>query len=233
MCLWNPLYIWDVGFQLSFFATLGLILYAEPQAQFANKIITRYFPASTAERAAKLFSEFVLLTLSAQLTTIPIMAYHFQRISLVSFVANPFILPAQPAVMILGGLAVLLSHFWFSLGQYAAYIAWPFASYTIRIVELFDRVPHGTLYLGDLSIWFVILFYATLFSLTAGWSGFKGWIRSVGQRAGTVGVGSVLVLLLIGLVLVWRAATVVPDGLLHVTFLDVGSADGILIETLG
>src|SRR4029079_17209778 len=30
MCLWNPLYIWDVGFQLSFFATLGLILYADP-----------------------------------------------------------------------------------------------------------------------------------------------------------------------------------------------------------
>lgn len=231
MCLVNPLYIWDVGFQLSFFATLGLILYATPFSEFANRIVIKYFPASTAERAAKLFSEFVLLTLAAQLTTIPIMAYHFQRISLVSFIANPFILPAQPSVMILGGLAVLLSHFWFSLGQYAAYFAWPFASYTIRIVELFDRLPHGTLYLGNLSIWFVILFYATLFSVTAGWSGFKGWIRSVGQRAGAVGIGSVLVLLLIGLVLVWRAAAVVPDGLLHVTFLDVGSADGILIET--
>src|SRR5687768_17750341 len=47
-------------------------------------------------------------SLAAQLTTIPIMAYHFQRISLVSFLANPFILPVQPAVMILGGLAVLL-----------------------------------------------------------------------------------------------------------------------------
>ncbi|HKI54548.1 MAG TPA: ComEC family competence protein, partial [Anaerolineales bacterium] len=44
MCLWNPLYVWDVGFQLSFFATLGLILYAEPFSQFANKIIIRYFP---------------------------------------------------------------------------------------------------------------------------------------------------------------------------------------------
>ncbi|HEY3474312.1 MAG TPA: ComEC/Rec2 family competence protein, partial [Anaerolineales bacterium] len=44
MCLWNPLYIWDVGFQLSFFATLGLVLYADPFSQFANRIITRYFP---------------------------------------------------------------------------------------------------------------------------------------------------------------------------------------------
>ncbi|HAV79053.1 MAG TPA: hypothetical protein DCX53_17015 [Anaerolineae bacterium] len=231
MCLWNPLYVWDVGFQLSFFATLGLILYAEPFSQFANRIITKYFPTSTAEKFTKLFSEFVLLTLAAQLTTIPIMAYHFQRISLISFIANPFILPAQPAVMILGGLAVLLSLVWLPLGQIAAWIAWPFVVYTIRIVEIFDRVPNGTIFLGDLSIWFVVLFYAALFSLTFGWSNFKDRIRSLGQRAGTVGVGGVFVLLVIGLLLVWRAATTVPDGLLHITFLDVGSADGVLIKT--
>jgi competence protein ComEC len=87
MTLWNPLFVWDVGFQLSFFATLGLILYADPFSKFANRVITKYFPTSTAERSAELFSEFVLLTLAAQLTTIPIMAYHFQRISLVSFIA--------------------------------------------------------------------------------------------------------------------------------------------------
>jgi competence protein ComEC len=231
MCLWNPLYVWDVGFQLSFFATLGLILYATPFSEFANKIITKYIPASTGERAAQLFSEFVLLTLAAQLTTIPIMAYHFQRISLVSFIANPFILPAQPAVMILGGLAVLLSHLWFALGQVAAWVAWPFVVYTVRIVELFDRVPHGTIFLGDFSVWFVILFYAALLSLTFGWSSFREWIRSVGQKAGAVAVGGGLVALVIGLLLVWRAASAVPDGLLHVTFMDVGSADGVLIQT--
>jgi len=231
MCLWNPLYVWDVGFQLSFFATLGLILYAEPQAQFANKIIAKIFPPSAAERIAQLFSEFVLLTLAAQITTIPIMAYHFQRISLISFIANPFILPAQPAVMIIGGLAVLLSLTWYPLGQITAWIAYPFVVYTIRIVELFDRVPHGTIFLGDFSVWFVILFYAALLTLTFGWSSFKEWIRPLGQRAGAVGIGGVVFILVIGLVLVWRAAVAVPDGLLHVTFLNVGSADGVLIET--
>jgi len=231
MCLWNPLYLWDVGFQLSFFATLGLILYATPFSEFANRIITKYFPTSTAERAAELFSEFVLLTLAAQLTTIPIMAYHFQRISLVSFIANPFILPAQPAVMIIGGLAVLLSLVWFPGGTIVSWIAWPFVVYTIRIVELFDRIPNGTIFLGDFSIWFVILFYAALFSLTFGWSGFKEWTRSIGQKAGAVGVGSALIVLVIGLLLVWRAAVAIPDGLMHITFLDVGSADGILIKT--
>jgi competence protein ComEC len=231
MCLWNPLYIWDVGFQLSFFATLGLILYAEPFSQFANGIITKYFPASTAERFAELFSEFVLLTLAAQLTTIPIMAYHFQRISLVSFIANPFILPAQPAVMILGGLAVLLSLVWFPLGQIAAWVAWPFVVYTIRMVELFDRVPHGTLFLGELSIWFVILFYAVLLTVTFGGDRLKEGIQSLKGRQTSAPVGIGLVVLTLALLLVWRAAVAIPDRLLHVTFLDVGSADALLIKT--
>ncbi|GAB4454212.1 MAG: hypothetical protein Kow0070_00130 [Anaerolineales bacterium] len=231
MCLWNPRYVWDVGFQLSFFATLGLILYAQPFSEFANRIITKYLPASSGERAAQLFSEFVLLTLAAQLTTLPIMAYHFQRIPLVSFIANPFILPAQPAVMILGGLAVLLSHVWYPLGQAAAWITLPFVVYTIRMVEWFDHVPHGTIFLGNFPVWFVIAFYAALFSLTFGGSNLKGWIRSLGQRAGAVGVGGGIVVLVIALVLTWRAASAVPDGRLHVTFMDVGSADGILIQT--
>jgi competence protein ComEC len=231
MCLWNPLFLWDVGFQLSFFATLGLILYADPFSQFANRIITRYFPASAAEKSAELFSEFVLLTLAAQVTTIPIMAYHFQRISLVSFLANPFILPAQPAVMILGGLAVLLSLVWFPLGQLAAWVTWPFVVYTIRMVELFDRVPHGTIFLGELSIWFVIAVYAALFAVTFGGDRLRAWFQTVRRDQLKVPAWTGLVVLTLALLLVWRAAAAVPDRYLHVTVLDVGSADAILIKT--
>jgi competence protein ComEC len=231
MCLWNPLYIWDVGFQLSFFATLGLVLYADPFSQFANRIITRYFPISTAEKVAQLFSEFVLLTLAAQVTTIPIMAYQFQRISLVSFIANPLILPPQPAVMILGGLAVLLSFIWLPLGQIAAWVAWPFVVYTIRMVELFDRVPHGTIFLGSLSIWFVILFYAALFAVTFGGPQLREATQSFRGRARAIGIGGGLLILSLAMILIWRAALSVPDRRLHITFLDVGSADAVLIKT--
>ncbi len=231
MCLWNPLYLWDVGFQLSFFATLGLILYADPFSQFANRIITRYFPASAGEKFAQLFSEFVLLTLAAQVTTIPIMAYHFQRISIVSFLANPFILPAQPAVMILGGLAVLVSLVWFPLGQIAAWITWPFVVYTIRMVELFNQVPHGTIFLGELSIVFVILFYAVLFAVTFGGPRLTTWFASVKRDPIRVPLWTGLVVLTLALLLVWRAAAAVPDQYLHLAVLDVGSADAVLIKT--
>jgi competence protein ComEC len=231
MCIWNPLYIWDVGFQLSFFATLGLILYADPFTRFSNRILAKLFPSAAGEKFAELFAEFVLLTLAAQLTTIPIMAYQFQRISLVSFIANPFILPPQPAVMILGGLAVLLSHIWLPLGQVAAWIAWPFVEYTIRAVELFDRVPSGTLVLGKLSLWFVIFFYVALFAVTFGGSKIKEAAGSTKARIRAVGLGGGILILLIAVLLTWRAAANIPDKRLHLTFLDVGSADAVLITT--
>ncbi|MBL8051659.1 MAG: ComEC/Rec2 family competence protein, partial [Anaerolineales bacterium] len=96
MALINPLVLWDVGFQLSFFATLGLILYAEPFSNFTESIIAKFTKNDTST-FTKIINENIVLTFAAQLTTIPIMAYHFNRISLISFIANPFILPVQPA----------------------------------------------------------------------------------------------------------------------------------------
>ncbi|MDP2976399.1 MAG: ComEC/Rec2 family competence protein, partial [Anaerolineales bacterium] len=174
----NPHTPWDVGFQLSFAATLGLILYAEPFSQAAVKLISRFSSLETAQKLAQPLSEFVFFTLAAQLTTLPVMAYHFGRISLVALIANPFILPAQPAVMLFGGLALLLGLLYLPLGQLAAWLAWPFPAYTIRVVELFARLPHGVLILGDFSLLFAILFYAALLSWTFSRGRVKGALRA-------------------------------------------------------
>ncbi len=72
----------------------------------------------------------------------------FQLLSLSSMIANPLILPAQPPVMILGGLAVIVGLIYVPLGQLLAYLAWPFVVYTIRVVELIANIPHGVLFLG-------------------------------------------------------------------------------------
>ena len=232
MMIWNPLVVGDVGFQLSILATLGLILYAEPLSNLARTVFLKLrVPATTIEQILPPISDFVLLTLAAQITTLPIMAYHFKRISLVSLIANPFVLPPQPAVMILGGAAVLLALVWFPLGQLAAWMAWPFVEYTIRAVEFFDRFPHGTLYLGDSSPWWVAAFYAILFGLTFNWSRLKDAFSALGERVRTLSIAGVLTALLALTLLVWRSTATLPDGKLHITFLSVGSADAVLIQT--
>ncbi|MGE5073448.1 MAG: ComEC/Rec2 family competence protein, partial [Anaerolineae bacterium] len=227
----NPQVLWDIGFQLSFFATLGLILYGAPLQSAAAGFLARYFPASRAAQYAGYLADFVLLTLAAQVTTIPIMAYHFQQVSLVSFVANPFILPAQPAVMILGGLAVLGSMVLLPLGRLLALAAWPLTAYTIRAVEFFDALPHGVLYLGSFSLGFVVLFYALLFGVTLGGSHLKGLYGSLRQRFRFITITVVLASLFICTLLAWRLAASRPDGRLHVVFISAGSADAVLIQT--
>jgi competence protein ComEC len=180
---------------------------------------------------AKIINDNVVLTFAAQLTTIPIMAYQFKRISLISFIANPFILPVQPAVMIMGGLAVFTSLIIFPLGQFMAWFAWPFSAYTIRIVELFDRVPHASIYLGDSPFWIIFAVYAALLSVTFGWDNIKKWINSLKSSLRAVALTTIFMVLFACTILMWRAAANTGDGQLHMTFLEVGSADAILIQT--
>lgn len=249
----NPHYVQDVGFQLSFFATLGLILYAQPLEAFAVRILTRYAIRNTGKqedastgaqtdaqslipdsqfvsRASYFLTNFFLLTLAAQVTTLPIMAYHFHRLSLVSFIANPFILPAQPAVMILGGLADILGMIFLPLGQLAAFVAWPFVAYTIRVVDFFGKAP-GAAVSVDFPFWGVIAWYAALLGLTFGRVPLREFFASLRARLPRLPAWASIAALTLLALLVWRAVLSLPDGKLHVVFLDVGASDAILIQT--
>jgi len=231
MALWNPLVLWDAGFQISFFATLGLVLYMEPLQRTTEKLLARYFPQWNAQQVIKYVLYYFLLTLAVQLTTIPIMAYQFKQIPFIALIANPSITPVQPIVMMLGGLAIILRLIFFPLGQLAAWIAWPLTAYTIRMVELFDRVPHGTIPLGNFSPAFVVLFFAALLPLTFAGSRIKEFIASLYRRFKNLSAITILTALLICAILSWRVVANTSDGKLHITFLDVGSADAVLIQT--
>jgi competence protein ComEC len=230
MAFINPLVLWDIGFQLSFFATLGLILYDEPFSNYTANLISR-FSKQDNSAVVKILNENVILTLAAQVMTIPLMAYYFNRISLISFIANPFILPVQPAVMILGGAAVFVSLILLPLGQLLAWVAWPFAGYTIRVVEFFDRIPHGVIVLGDVPVWAIFGTYITLLAVTLNWSAIQTWFKSAASSLRAAALTVSFALIFICMMLVWTAASQSGDGRFHVTFLDAGSANAVLIQT--
>ncbi|MFN3491196.1 MAG: ComEC/Rec2 family competence protein, partial [Anaerolineales bacterium] len=230
MALINPLVLWDVGFQLSFFATLGLILYAEPFSNFTESIIAKFSKNDTST-FVKLINENFILTLAAQLTTIPIMVYHFNRISFISFIANPFILPVQPAVMILGGLSVFISLIIYPIGQLMAWFAWAFAAYTIRIVEFFDKVPNGVMVLSETSSQLILLIYFPLLYLTFNWSGIKERFLASTASLRAAALTIAFVITFVCMIVFWRSSATAGDGRFHITFLEVGSADAVLIQT--
>lgn len=129
MILINPLILrHDVGFQLSFAATFGLI-YLAP-------VIEGYF-----QKLPKFFQlrETAIMTVSAQIFVLPLLLYYFKNLSLVSLPANLIILPTIPFAMALGftvGLAGLIAPF---LGQFVGYFAWLLTSLELGIIRLFAK----------------------------------------------------------------------------------------------
>ncbi|MCB9419563.1 MAG: ComEC family competence protein [Ardenticatenaceae bacterium] len=73
MTIINPFTLWDVGFQLSFTATLGLMLYADPFTQWTRARLLRWLDRDAVRRVMGLISESVLITLAAQVLTLPLM----------------------------------------------------------------------------------------------------------------------------------------------------------------
>ncbi len=231
MSIFNPHTPWDVGFQLSFAATLGLILYADPLSRGFIRLISRRLPEKMTEKLAGPVGEYFLFTIAAQITTLPIMAYHFGTISWSAFLVNPVILPVQPPIMTVGGLALILGVIWLPLGKIAAPLAWPFVLFTIRAVEFFGDQMEGVLVLGELKLLWVILFYGILLTGTFGGDRLRKFISARKEFLHSALAIPIIAILGIVTIVVWRAAWAGPDGRLHMTILDVGTGDAILIQT--
>ena len=128
MILWNPAVLrFDRGFQLSFLATLGLIVLS---SFFTKKF--KFLPKflSIRENAASTFS--------AQLFFLPLLLSWGNYVSFLSPIANILIVGAVPYVMafsFFGGLAVF---FWVPLGQAIASVSYILISYQIYVAKIFS-----------------------------------------------------------------------------------------------
>lgn len=223
---------WDVGFWLSFAATLGLILYTNRLQAFFECMLRRVLSAERARRVVGWLSDALIVTLAAQITTLPIIVYVFKQLSFVSLLANVLVLPAQAGLMVFGGAATLAGLVWIPLGQVMGWGAWCFLSWTIGVVEFMARIPCASVSVGQVHAGWAAAYYAGLGALT-GWGSLPAERRAAlaGGLAGKVKPGYALAGLAIAAALLGAALLRLPDGELHVEVLDVGDADAVLITT--
>ncbi len=121
----NPfVLVFDVGFQLSFAAVLGLV-YLYP------RIESRLYKIPELGG----IKEISLMTLSVQLAILPLALYYFGGFSPFSFPANILILPFIPAAMFLGFLSGLAGMIFLPIGQILGYGAWAITTYQIWAVD--------------------------------------------------------------------------------------------------
>ena len=228
MALLDPRVLGDVGFQLSFAATLGLVLFAEPFQGAAERLLQRWLAPAQARRWAKPLGEFFLFTLAAQLLTLPISAWAFHRISVISFLANPAVLPVQAPLMVGAGAAVLLGLAWLPLGRVVAWAVWPLAAYTIRAVEAFAALPFTTVATAHFGFGSVLAYYAVLAGGVTLWQQRARWLGRVRFR---LKAALLLPGLAVAAMLVWHIALARPDGRLRVSLLPVGNGAALLVHT--
>jgi competence protein ComEC len=233
MAFADPNVIWDVGFQLSFAATLGLVLYADPLSGAFQRVASRWVTEERAEAISKPVGEFLLFTFAAQVTTLPLIAYYFSRISWVSFLANPVILPVQPPIMALGGVSVILGMIWFPLGKLMSLFAWPFMLFTIRAVEAFANRTTGAWVLGEFDMGWLAVYFVVLLGVTFFWERISAWFAEDMDRSRAVLLMPAIIVLGVLAIGVYRGVMTSPDGELHLTLLDVGTGDAVLVRTPG
>jgi len=148
MLLVDPTLISDIGFQLSFVATLGLVLI--PKIKAIGKIWV--------------IGEGVNTTIAAQIATLPILLANFGTYSIYSILVNGLLLWTVPILMIIGGIGAILGLILMPLGQLLIYLCYPLLLYFETIVNIFGKIG-GAITIESLSWQFILGYYCLLSSV--------------------------------------------------------------------
>jgi len=156
MLFFNPLLLrLDIGFQLSFLATMGLI-YLQPIFLDFFKKIPNFFQLRNNLAA----------TLSAQIFTLPILVYNFGRISLMSPIPNILILPLIPLITIFGFIFSFIGIFWQTLAQIFSWPVWLLLTYILKVIDSFSKISWASLTLENIHWIFLMISYLVLGLIT-------------------------------------------------------------------
>jgi len=157
MVFWNPkILLHDVSFQLSFAAVAGLI--------FVGPILEKYFAKVPNKFAIR---DSLLLTLSAQITAVPLIVFYFARLSLVAPLANLLVAPAIPLAMLTGFIAVGLGAIFLPAGMLVGFVAYGLLEYILFVARELAALPLASVEVGNFGIAAVVLYYLALIGFLA------------------------------------------------------------------
>lgn len=200
----------DLGFQLSFSATAGILILTKPLESFLFRLPSPGW-------AKKWLFTPLAVSMAAQIFTAPFLAWHFHRVPLISLVANLLVVPLTGLVLALG-LALAILH---PLGGWLAWplaaSAWLASSAMLGLVSFFGSLKVGTVAWPTVTAPQMMI-YLGLLTLPFLWG-----------RAGKPRLAIIALVMLGANLLVWQKALAGPPGL-KVIFMDVGQGDCSLVE---
>lgn len=105
----NPYTVYDVGFMLSLFSTLGILVFAFPVSDKLLKTKKTLLEGTIKLKFLTAVTESILVSLSVTAFTLPITTYYFGYISSVSALTNLIIMPVCMPLVVAVGIFTLVS----------------------------------------------------------------------------------------------------------------------------
>ncbi|MBM3498812.1 MAG: MBL fold metallo-hydrolase, partial [Armatimonadetes bacterium] len=216
ICAADPLALFSIGMQLSFGATLGvLIALRSLPERLRRRSLWLRVPVGTAAGSA-----------GAWLIVTPLLAYHFHAFPIVGGLANLVALPAAALAMVLTQTAVILSFVHEAAGAIPLHPARWMVDAIVRVNDWCRALPGAYVDATHFSASTCALWYAALACVACAYRARLDWRPRLTPRQ-WVGV-----VLAVGVATsLWFALGAYQPDRLTVTFLDVGHGQCCLLET--
>ena len=208
MLLCNPMYLNNVGFQLSFIVTFGLLIMTPLFVKNKNRIVN-WLTAT------------ISIPIIAQLWVIPIQIFYFNNISLYSVFANIMSVPILSVISFGGFISSLLAPITPDfVCKFFDIILNPLITLLVNISDFWGKLPLASMQTTHPNVFQIIIYYAILLNITFFFTNIREKWKNLLQY--------LLSLLVITLIL-----TLIPikNNNLEITAFDVGNADSFLIRT--
>lgn len=213
--LYDPRWLADIGLQLSFTALLSIVLIYPKLEDTARR--WGWYGRTTGSIGEKALA-LLMVSIAAQIGTLPFTAYYFYKIPLLALAANVLVVPLSGLVMALGFVSLFWSLLSMTVAQWYANVNEVLIHLMITIPQWFMKLPFSHTEFYRMREWTAVIFYAGL-------AAFLLWAHPRVRK-----LSLILGLLVVNLI-IWYEA-LVPDNL-RVTFLDVRQGDCAIIRTPG
>src|SRR5579863_4702260 len=154
MCLIVPFILWDVGFQLSFLGTIGIVR--------LTFLFQRLLSPLERGPFGHTLVEIIAVTLAAQISTLPVIAQTFNTISFIALLTNILTVPLLGMLLLIGLLLSILGLLYTPLGILLGWVAWPFIWYVTNVVTWCANVPWAYINVNNIANGLVWGYYGLL-----------------------------------------------------------------------
>lgn len=207
LLIYQPLYLYDVGFQLSFGAVISIIVLSPvlERIYFIPKTIRLY----------------LISTLAASLGTYPIIAYHFNTISVIGIVVNLLVLPLVSILVCFGIISTVISFIWIELSKFLCGIVYFILVFYENICTIASNIPFSQIVTGQPNLILIFIYYTIIFTTT-----YYFYLNKQKRQS----LKKYMLYMQIFLLTIVTVVIFKPKDL-EIVYLDVGQGDSIAIHT--